>query len=336
MEIQPQVGLDIYTTLQVGGPAKYFCEVRSVNDIQHARLFAQKNQLPVLVIGGGSNLLFRDLGYDGLVVKNCLTGRAHDVRDDSVLATFAAGETFDDVISETVKLGYWGLENLSHIPGTVGATPIQNVGAYGVEIEDLVTEVRAIHIETGELRAFTKDECEFSYRDSFFKSNKGKGWCIVSVTYRLSRVPRPILTYKDLVSLQEFGEAANQTHIRSRVIDIRSAKFPDWTTIGTAGSFFKNPIVATAYADKLQEKYPDLPVYPVSKTESKVSLGYLLDKICGLRGYMAGSVGLYEKQALVLINNGKSADEIEAFVSWVQAKVFEKTGITIEQEVRTV
>lgn len=335
MDIQEQVPLCEYTTLQVGGPARYFCTVNSVAELQQARQFALHTDVPVLLLGSGSNVLIQDQGFAGLVIHNHIQHQSYTVSGSQVTARFGAGDLLDNVIAQTVSLGYWGLENLSHIPGTVGATPVQNVGAYGVEISDVISTVEACHLDTGEERVFSNADCQFAYRDSFFKSDAGSRWCITAVLCELITSPTPILTYKDLMSLQDERPLTQQL-IRETVIKIRAAKFPDWTVVGTAGSFFKNPIIPTSQAEALIERYPDLPVYAVSDGQTKVSLGYILDKICGLKGYTQGSVGLFDKQALVLVNTGTSAGAVTSFAADVIEQVFEHTGITIEQEVRTV
>lgn len=335
MEVREYVSLAPYTTLQVGGPARYLVEVTTEGDIQAARQFASQAGVPVLVLGAGSNILMRDRGFEGLVLVNRITGRTYtESEDGTMFAVYGAGESLDAVIAETVERGLWGLENLSHIPGTVGATPVQNVGAYGVEVSSLIVELTASHLVTGEQKIFTKQQCQFGYRDSYFKTEEGRDWVIERVVFKLSSTPSPVLSYKDLLPLAE--REVTQSTIRDKVISIRSAKFPDWHTVGTAGSFFKNPIVPADQAEALKSQWPQLPTYPAANDLTKISLGYVLDKICGLKGYTDEKVGLYEHQALVLINTGDSAEAVEQFVESIKQIVKEKTGITIEQEVRTV
>ncbi len=336
MDIQENVSLAEHTTLKVGGPARYFTVVSSIADLESARQFALQKDVPILVLGSGSNILVRDAGFLGLVVKVEFFGRDYKIgNENKVISELGSGEILDEVVAQTVDFGYWGLENLSHIPGTIGATPVQNVGAYGVEISDLLKSVSAFNIETGEEKVFSREECQFAYRESFFKSPEGRQWVITVVTLELSTLEKPSLAYKDLAALSESG-AVSQSDIRAKVIEVRSQKFPDWNVVGTAGSFFKNPIVATDIADALLARYPELPTYPVSPMETKLSLGYILDKICDLKGYKTGEVGLFENQALVLVSTSSKSAEIEALVKFVTDEVKEKTGLTIEQEVRTV
>jgi len=336
MDIRENVELAPYTTLQVGGPARYFATVTSVDDLRAARQFAQQTAGPLLFLGSGSNLLISDTGFPGLVIYNQLTGQTYTEPEDSqIQLTVGAGEILDEVIAASVARGYWGLENLSHIPGTIGATPVQNVGAYGVEIADVLESVSIFDFASGEEQQLGNADCQFAYRDSVFKQPDNRLWYITSLTLRLSTQPNPQLTYPDLARLPT-AEPATPAAIRDHVIRIRAQKFPDWHTVGTAGSFFKNPIISTARAADLTAQYPDLPAYPVGDDQVKVSLGYILDQVCGLRGHQTGSVGLYEQQALVLINQGGTAADISAFAETVKNQVAEATGLTIEQEVTAV
>jgi UDP-N-acetylmuramate dehydrogenase len=333
VDVRQQVPLSSYTTLQVGGPAKYFVAARSVAELQSAIAFARANDLVVFILGHGSNVQVSDGGYAGLVIKNEIAGIRYQIDEDSVTAHVGAGVSLDQFIIDTVNRGYWGLENLSHIPGTVGATPVQNVGAYGVEVSQYILAVHAYNIDTHESKKFTTEECQFGYRDSYFKTDIGSSWCITAVAFILSIRPKPQLSYKDLTNLPL---NSNQENIRNKVISIRLEKFPDWHTVGTAGSFFKNPIVPNDLAKQLQLRYPTLPVYPVGTNTSKISLGYILDKVCHLKGYAIGPVRLYEHQALVLVNDGGTTADIDWLVARVQATVAAATGIQIEREVRRI
>lgn len=327
--------LNHHTTLKVGGPARYFTTVASYEMLSGALAFAKHHDLKHFLLGGGSNVLFSDAGYDGLIIKIAFTGRAYDVEDDQVMATFGAGEVFDEVVSETVTKGYWGLENLSHIPGSVGATPVQNVGAYGVEMQDVVEQLTAVDTSTGEKVSFTKEECEFAYRDSRFKRSPGR-YVITEVTYRLSKSKQAKLTYKDLVFLQAVEELT-PSRVRDEVIRIRSQKFPDWNLVGTAGSFFKNPIISREQFLLLKEQYPELPGYEMNEEQIKVSLGWILDHVLHLRGVRESAVGLFAQQALVLVNyDNATARDIIQFADNVASVVKEKTGINIEREVTAV
>jgi len=327
--------LATHTTLHVGGVADYFAEVTTAEELQQALCFATQNTVPVFVLGGGSNVLFPDAGYRGLVIKNAIHTRVVVDHQDTVLVTAGAGENWDAFVADMCAAGYWGIENLSAIPGTVGATPIQNVGAYGVEVSQVIDHVTAINAVTREEKIFTPAECQFDYRDSYFKSGEGKRWIVIAVTFVLSKKPNPNFQYADLHSLQSIKNIS-VADVRQAVVKIRSQKFPDWSTVGTAGSFFKNPIVTRADYLRLKELYPELPAHQTSTGDWKLSLGWILDKVCDLKGFCIDEVCLYEKQALVLTSTGTSAESILHFVTLIIKKVFEKTQIKIEPEVLLV
>ncbi len=334
IDIKENVSLAPFTTFKVGGNADFFVVAKSNDEIREAVLFAKERGLPVRVLGGGSNVLVSDEGVRGLVIKNEISGIAYHEEDSLVHATVGAGVWWDDFVIDTVAKGYWGLENLSAIPGTVGATPVQNVGAYGVEVGELISEVQAYDTERDRFVTFSKVDCQFDYRDSFFKSTEGRRYFIVSVTYVLSKEANPKLSYQDLVTrFENVSSKPSLSEIRDAVIDIRSKKFPDLRILGTAGSFFKNPIITKEAAAELLSKYPSLPVFPFGDNLMKVSLGFILDKICGLRGYRVGDVGLFDRQALVLVNYGNASEnDIKNFAEEIADKVFEKTKIKIEWE----
>ena len=330
--LQKDIPLAPYTTLQVGGAAAYYVEVDTEADVAAISEYTKAEGVPLTILGGGSNVLVSDSGVSGVVMRMKLRGREYVPADDVVYATLAAGEEFDAVVAETVANGYWGLENLSHIPGLVGATPIQNVGAYGVEICDVVETVRVYDQEAGGFCSLTADECQFGYRDSLFKRQPGR-YIVTAVTFRLRMISQPQLTYQ---GLQAAGLTDQSTlvDIREAIISIRAAKFPNWHAVGTAGSFFKNPIIPDAEAARLQSSYPDVPTYPAQAGYTKVSLGYVLDKVCGLCGYQVGPVGLFHKQALVLVvHEGATATMVDAFAKEVADRVREATGIVVEREV---
>jgi UDP-N-acetylmuramate dehydrogenase len=333
--IENNVSLRAYTTLKTGGVARYMFTVRSVEDVRAAVHYAKQNGLPYFILGRGSNVLAADEGFSGVVIKIELQGISYEALEGGVVRLkAAAGELLDAVIADTVKRGYWGLENLSSIPGTVGATPVQNVGAYGVEVKDLIESVEVFHIPTETIQKLTNALCAFGYRDSIFKRTGGGEYIITAVNFLVSVSPLPKLSYRDLALY--FGDVTpSLSEIRIAIEKIRADKFPNWEEVGTAGSFFKNPIIDEEKAKRLKEDYPDLPVYQADAGLVKVSLGYVLDKVCQMKGHKKGKVGLYEKQALVLINEGVvSTEEILNFASEVATRVKEVTGIEIEMEVR--
>lgn len=332
LEIQRDIPLASHTTLGVGGKAAYFAQARTLNEVRAFAQWARSEKLPLHILGGGSNVLVPDAGIDGLVVQPLFSEITYEASGDEVCVTAGAGVVLDALIEELTQKGLWGLENLSGIPGTVGGVPIQNVGAYGVEAHDVVLSVEVYDPQTDAVYTMQADECAFGYRDSYFKHD-GKGLVICRASFRLSHTASPRITYKDLASYFSTNTTPTVREIREAVLAIRSAKFPDWHVVGTAGSFFKNPIISRAHFEKVRARYPELPGFPMSDDAIKVSLGWILDHVCHLRGYREGSVWLYEKQALVLVCEwGTSVNEIISFSESVIARVFEATGIRIERE----
>ena len=329
--------LRAHTTFQIGGPAEYFVEVVTEEELRAAVREANRRELPVTILGGGSNMLVSDSGVRGVVIKNLCGGiNVCDAENDTVKVTAGAGVVFDDLVPYTVREGYWGLENLSHIPGSVGATPVQNVGAYGVEIGSLVTEVRVYDMVNDRFVPLAAHECMFGYRDSIFKHNVGNDFVVTAVTFVLSRTPRPQLAYKDLAA-RFGGTLPTQQEIRDAIIEIRAGKFPDWHTVGTAGSFFKNPIIPRTHYEELLTTYADMPGFDVTHDMVKVPLGWILDKVCNVRGMRMGNVGTYEAQALVVINHGgATAHEVRLFAAEITERVRKHTNIAIEWEVTKV
>lgn len=339
ISIRENVPLADYTTFHVGGSAEYFAEVAAVEELRSAARWAREKNVPVTVLGGGSNVFVADAGVEGLVIRNAIKGREVQERGDEIILTVGAGEVFDEVVALAVENGWWGLENLSCIPGSVGAAPIQNIGAYGVEIAERIVSVEVYDRRADCVRALAAAECAFAYRDSLFKHPEGRRYIVIGVTFRLSKTPAPVLQYRDLALWNERREKAaadapSLAEIRTAVCAIRAQKFPDWNVTGTAGSFFKNPTIPKTHFEKLAGKYPELPGYETENGEVKVHLGWILDRALGLRGFRDGNVGTYEGQALVLVNHGgATAQELEAFARGIAQKVFDATQIEVEWEV---
>ena len=333
LQIREKEPLHKHTTLHIGGVADYFVEVTTEDELLAALQFAeQTTATPPFILGGGSNILFPDDGFRGLVIKNGITGRQYSEEANTMLLTSGAGEYFDTIVAETVEKELWGLENLSSIPGTVGATPIQNVGAYGVEVSQLIKNVTAINMKNFSKKNFSAADCTFSYRDSFFKTEAGRDWIVTNVTFVLQKKPTPILTYGDLIKLSGEKNLTAQL-VRETVKKIRAQKFPDWTEVGTAGSFFKNPIITNEHFESLKQDYENIVGY---KADSgiKVSLGWILDNVCNLKGYEERNVSLYRNQALVLVvKKEATANEVKKFIGEISEIVFQKTKIKIEPEV---
>ncbi len=335
--IQRQVPLAPHTTLRVGGSAEYFCEAHDTAALRAAVSWAREHSQPVTILGGGSNVLISDEGVRGLVIRMCDTRVTFEEGDVHVCVTAQAGVVLDALIADTVARSLWGLENLSAIPGTVGAVPVQNVGAYGVEAKDVVESVTVYDMASDEIRVLTNEACAFGYRDSYFKSAEGKKLVILAVTFLLTRAPNRKLSYKDLVEYFSNIAEPSLLEIRTGVTAIRSKKFPDWHTVGTAGSFFKNPHVSLVLYKELCIQFPGLPGFPDGNDVVKVSLGWILDHVLHMKGFRKGHVGLFEKQALVLIGyEGVTAKEIYAFSAEIIDAVKTKTGIVVSREVQVL
>lgn len=341
LTIEKNVSLARYTTFGIGGPAEYFAVCNTTEELTALAGFARERGLTVTILGGGSNVLISDAGVTGLVIKNNIGNIKVVENGGAVIVTAGAGVVWDDLVSYTVAKNYWGLENLSAIPGSVGATPIQNVGAYGVEVGELVETVEVYDINKNIFLNIKHDECQFGYRDSIFKTKVGKNLIVTAVSYKLSLTPNPKLHYKDLAL--KFGMEQDETSlpslkdIREAVIEIRSSKFPDWRERGTVGSFFKNPIITTLEYDRLVHLYEDLPGFSVGGHKIKVPLGWILDKVCNLRGVKEGNVGTYQNQSLVMINYGNAtAKEVESFAKKISDCVLEKTNIVVEWEANKI
>lgn len=335
MTIEENVSLKEYTTFHIGGSAEYFATARSTNELVELLTWAQDKKLPVTIIAGGSNILISDSGIKGLVIKIEIAGVSCSETKEGIEVVVGAGVVFDELVSYTIAKNLWGLENLSGIPGSAGATPIQNVGAYGVEVSDHIQWVEVLDIRSLQTDTLSREQCKFGYRDSIFKHKAGEDLVILSVAFLLRTKSSPVLTYKDLHEIYaDTGTSPSPHDIRDTVIEIRSKKFPDWNTVGTAGSFFKNPIVSSAHVRKLLQQYPDIPHFPVENGGEKISLGWVLDHVCGLRGYAEGNVATYKNQALVLVNNGSATEEeVFDFAAKISAIVKRKIDVDIKWEV---
>lgn len=332
MTILENVPLSLHTTLRIGGKARFFVSVETKEDLHSAISFARERSLPFAPLGEGSNVLARDEGFEGVVLKMAMKGIEVTDGEGDVVVTAMAGERWDDVVAFSVESGWWGVENLSGIPGLLGAAPIQNIGAYGSEIKDVLSFVDVLDSARGEEKRLTSEECEFSYRHSIFKTEKGKDFIVTRVGLRLRKEAVPNISYKDLEEKFAHREPSLK-EMRQAILSIRARKFPDLAVAGTAGSFFKNPIVPEERAAALLKSFPQLPHFP-SRGGVKLSLAWILDHICGLRGTRGRKVGLFENQPLVLVTErGATQKEVEIFAEDIARIVKEKTGIVIEREV---
>jgi len=336
MDIQEHILLAEHTTFKIGGPARFFCRISNEDELVEAVRFAQFKNLPVFILGGGSNILISDKGFPGLVIKIEIKGIKEEIREKREEIRVGAGESWDGFVDWTVARGYYGLENLSAIPGTVGAAPVQNIGAYGAEAAQAISSVRALDTEAMKFVELPKADCRFDYRDSLFKHEKGR-YIITRVDFSLSINGKVNIDYKDLQNYFAMAIDPSLKQVREAVIAVRSHKLPDWKLWGTAGSFFKNPVITADLFKALKAKYPDLPGFPEPDGCVKVSLGWILDKVCDVKGLKMGKVGVYEKQALVLVAlPGASAREVVELSRELMKSVKDKTGLDIEGEVEWV
>ena len=335
--IQRNILLAPYTTLGIGGFAEYFIEVTNEKELLEVVQWAKDGEHTLTVLGGGSNVLISDEGVKGLVLRPLFSDITYREKGESVLVTVGAGVLLDMFIAEVVEKELWGIENLSAIPGTVGATPIQNVGAYGVEVSDVIKYVSVFDIETEKIFEIKKSECMFAYRHSIFKKQEGKKYIILDVTFQLEKKAVPQISYKDIALYFQNNSSPTLSEIRNSIIDIRSKKFPNWHVNGTAGSFFKNPIISEYQYMQVQQKYPAIPGYNTKNGMVKIALGWVLEHVCNLKGYQEGNVGLFSNQALVLVcTKDATADEVKTFSEKIIQNVFSETGIIIEREVTII
>ena len=336
MEIKEKIKLSEHSTFRAGGDARFFCNVKSIEDLKEAIDFAQKNNLKFMILGGGSNILFDDLGFSGIIIKNNILGiKKESENNDNVIFSFGAGEILDEVVNFLVENNFSLAENLSGIPGTIGGAVFQNAGAYGVEVKDIVISVEVYDTNTQEIFLIPKEKCNFLYRQSIFKKNRSL--VITKIYLKLNKNFVPNLEYAGLRKLFENAQNVTIKDIREGILNIRKERLPDWKKLGTAGCFFKNPIITEDKYLEISEIYKDIPKFDAEEGFVKISLGFVLEKVCDLKEFKIGEVGLYKKHSLTVINfkNAKSS-EIKSFAKVIEEKVFEKIGIKIEKEVEEV
>lgn len=337
MEILSQFSLKNHNTFGIEAKAKQFVAVHTITELKKV-LEENKNQKK-FILGGGSNMLLtKDI--DALVIHIDLKGKKIiKENDDYVWVESQAGETWHDFVLWTIEQDFGGLENMSLIPGNVGTTPVQNIGAYGTEIKDTFVSCDAMNIETQEIRTFNHAECNFGYRESIFKHEVKDQYIITSVTYKLTKRNHKINTsYGDITAELAKNNITNPTlkDVSNAVIAIRQSKLPDPKELGNSGSFFKNPILLKSDFEKIHQKFPEMKYYDVSETEVKVPAGWLIEQ-AGFKGKRFGDAGIHKNQALVLVNYGNATgQEILAISKEIQKTVFEKFGIHIEAEVNVI
>ena len=329
MKIQHNKQLQQYNSFRTKAVARLFCEPQSVDELSEIlKSFPDENKL---ILGAGNNLFFTK-DYDGLIIKPAMY-EINIISDDENFVEIEAGAAveWDNLVEECVSKGYSGLENLSLIPGSVGASPIQNIGAYGSEAKDTITLVKTVDIKTGEQKVFTNNECRFGYRDSIFKQTRR--YIITSVIFRLNKSFTYEEKYVDLSRELKGNLTPSLSQIREAIIAIRSRKLPDVNKLPNAGSFFKNPILTKEEKEALQKKIVDVPIYNIGENSFKTSAAFLIEK-AGFKGKSNGKVGTYENHALVIINLGtEDGNDILNFAQEIINEVDKQFGIILEPEV---
>lgn len=350
MNIQENILLSDHTTFHIGGPSRYFCEVKTPDELQEALMFAEQKAAQIFIMGGGSNVLVSDKGFDGLVIKLTNEGiEQEDISDTQVRLTVASGQNWDSVVAFAVEHGLWGIENLSHIPGNTGAFTVQNVGAYGQEASQVVESVLVFDRESNSTKTISHGECEFSYRHSIFNTSSKDRYVILSTNLVLSKTPNPNLSYGDLKV--RFADRDPHTialaEIRKAIIEIRNTKFPfpDAPERGNAGSFFRGPILSEGELADMQTKV--LTLFGKEQAQRlqtmldrlKVPQGYktptafLLD-VCGYKGLEVGGAQINPNQPAIILNKtGKAtAEDVITLYNQVKDGVLSKTGVELEHE----
>jgi len=335
MDIHTNIPLKNLTTMHLGGPTRFFAEIHTLDELREVYKNAQSKQIPVFILGGGSNVIAQDAGYQGLILRMRIPG-FEVVKDDlySTAIKIGAGENWDSVVARTVQMGLSGIEAMSAIPGTTGAAPVQNIGAYGQEISETLVSVEAYDTSNNSFVALTRDECGFSYRHSIFRGSEKGRYIITSVTLELSK-NQPAPPFYD--SLQKYiDEHSIQliTHqsIRDAVIDIRKEKLPDPAVKPSAGSFFKNALIEQWRLTEIQKNFPDIKAYDMGTGNFKISAGWLIEK-CGFKGQLIHGMRVNEKNCLVLINESATGyNDLAQARDEIINKVRDTFQIQLEQE----
>ncbi len=337
MNIQENISLKAHNTFGFDTAARFFTRAESVESLKSALVWAKEHDLNVLILGGGSNILLTG-DFDGLVVKVEIKG-IQPIREseDYIWVKVGAGEVWQDWVSHAIEKNWAGIENLSLIPGTVGASPMQNIGAYGVEIKETFDSLEALNRSTLEMENYSSEACQFGYRESVFKNKRKDQYVICSVTFRLDKVPDFRVAYGAIQEVLGKKGVTDLTikAVSEAVIEIRKSKLPDPKEIGNAGSFFKNPTVSQSQYAELRSSFPGIPGYP-NEEGVKVPAGWLIEQ-AGWKGHRTGEVGVHAKQALVLVNYGNgSGAEIKLLSEKIRQSVREKFGIELSPEVNFV
>ena len=348
------VDISKFSTMKVGGSVTDIRKIKDKASLLQSIESSARLRVPFFVLGEGSNTIFRDIEHSLIVLKMENAGISIEKSDrKNTLVRVGAGERWDNFVKWSVENNFSGIEALSGIPGTVGASPIQNIGAYGSEVKNTIVLIEAYDTTTKKFVNIPRERCGFEYRNSVFKKNPGRfipppsrvprgkvgGFIIWSVYFNLCRNSVPVIPkYKDIIEYFEEKNisAPNLNQIRETVLEIRARKLPDPSVIPSCGSFFKNPILTNEAADNLKFKYPEMPVFPVSRDRSKISAGWLIEK-AGLKGYAENNIGVYEHNALVLINRGGgSFEDLDNLRNRIKEKILSAFGIMLEEEVNIV
>ena len=339
IHIKENISLLPFNTFGIDVKAKYFCEIETIETLQELLKNDVFKTNQYLVLGGGSNILFSK-DFDGLVIKNNIKGKSviENNNEFAVIEAFA-GEVWHELVLFCIDNNFaGGIENLSLIPGSVGASPIQNIGAYGVEIKDIFLKLEALNIKTGQIETFTNEECKFGYRESIFKNVAKNQYIITKVYYKLDKTKPLHIEYGAIKDVLQSYQITTPTakDISKAVCEIRESKLPNPKEIGNAGSFFKNPEIETSLYNKLKAEYPEIPSYPINETTVKVPAGWLIEK-CGFKGKSFGNYGVHKNQALVLVNyGGANGNDILNLANKIIEVVYNTFGIKIINEVNFI
>ncbi len=338
LKIFKNISLKKYNTFGLDYKAKYFVEIESEKDLiklQNESLFKKENKL---VLGGGSNILFTK-DYNGLIIKNNIKGQEIVDEDENfVYFKIGAGENWHEIVLKCVENNWGGIENLSLIPGNTGTAPMQNIGAYGVEIKETFLSLQAFRLSSGIIKKFDKDDCKFNYRESIFKNEKKNQYLILNITLRLNKKPKVNIEYGDIkkILIDKKIKIPTIKDVSSAIIEIRKQKLPDPKEIGNGGSFFKNPIISFQLLNKIIKKYPEIVHYKINENQTKIAAGWLIEK-AGWKGKTIRNYGVHKNQALVLVNyGGASGKEIYDLSKKIIDDIKLKFGITLEREVNII
>jgi len=338
LDIQENISLKERSTFKMGGIARYFAVGKDEKDLEEAHYFAKEKGLKLFLLGKGSNCVFADIIPEMLVVSVEIKGISSEEKDETeTFVTIGAGEEWDEVVAWSVLQGLSGIESMSAIPGTAGATPVQNVGAYGQEIKDTLVELRAFDRKEEKFVVLSNEECHFAYRTSIFNTTEKERYLISSITLKLSSLPPRLPEYPGVrdyfeMAKNKLGWEISVQEIRDAIIEIRANKLPDPSVVASVGSFFKNVLIEKEQAIKLQKEYPGIPTFIQPDGKIKVPSGWLLEK-AGFKGKSFGNISVYEKNALVLVHNGKgNFTELQKAKDEIIAEIEKRFGVTLVPE----